>query len=362
MLSRRQLLQRTACGFGHLALASTLARQGAAAATLERRVGHHPAHAKHVIFLFMQGGPSQVDTYDYKPELFANHGKKIEFFNPRHRKVRQETMFKPLWDFKQYGQTGHWGSSLFPEVNKHIDDLCFIHSMHTEGVAHGPATLFLHTGATNLVRPSVGAWISYGLGSESDNLPAFVTINPPANKGGPRNYNHSFLPAIHQGNVLGQPGNVRAQPEIRHLRSPLQPDQAAREFDFASKLNRAQIEAAGAHQNATLDGAVKSMELAWRMQSRGSNIIDLDRESQATRELYGLGHKNTESFGRQCLAARQLVEAGVRYIQVSHCDNGSNPVWDQHSNLSRHEPLARGAGQKYEEEPRDPFLFDLVNV
>ncbi len=213
--------------------------------------------------------------------------------------------------------------------------------MHTEGVAHGPATLFLHTGATNLIRPSVGAWISYGLGNENDTLPAFVTINPPANKGGPRNYGNSFLPAIHQGTVLGQPGNAGAIPRLHHIKSPLTPEQAAREHDFVKNLNRAQVEAAGDPRNPHLEGAISSLELAWRMQNRGASIVDVGRESEATRELYGLGHKSTEGFGRQCLAARQLVEAGVRYIQVSHCDNSSNPVWDQHSNLPKHEPLAR---------------------
>ena len=342
MPTRRQLLQSSACGFGHLALASMLGKQGASAATtLERQITQHAPRAKRVIFLFMQGGPSQVDTYDYKPALLANHGKKVEFFNPRQRKVQQESVFKPLWEFQQYGETGHWASSLFPEVNKHIDELCFIHSMHTEGVAHGPATLFLHTGATNLIRPSVGAWVSYGLGTENDNLPAFVTINPPANKGGPRNYGHSFLPSIHQGTILGQPGNVNGIPEIRHIKSQLPNDQARREFELAQNLNLAQIKAAHDPQNPQLEGAIASMELAWRMQSRGAGIVDVDRESDPTRSLYGIGEKETDGFGRQCLAARQLVEAGVRFIQISHCDNSSTPVWDQHSNLPKHEPLAR---------------------
>lgn len=341
--SRRHLLQATACGFGHVALNSILGN--ASAGTLARQTTHHAPRAKRIIFLFMQGGPSQVDTYDYKPALFENHDKRVEFFNPRHRKVQQEKVLKPLWDFEQKGETGHWASTLFPKINEHIDDLCFIHSMHTEGVAHGPATLFLHTGATNLIRPSVGAWISYGLGSENNNLPAFVTINPPANKGGPRNYNNSFLPSIHQGTVLGQPGNVRAHPEIRHIKSPLGSKQAMREYVLAQKLNSAQVNAANDTTNPQLEGAIRSMELAWRMQSRGAGVVDIDRETSHTKELYGIGNKTTESFGRQCLAARQLVEAGVRYIQVSHCDNGSNPVWDQHSNLPRHEPLAKEVDQ-----------------
>lgn len=342
MLSRRHLLQSTACGFGHLALTSLLSTSPAgAASSLARRSGTHPPRAKRIIFLFMQGGPSQVDTFDYKPALFANHEKKVEFFNPRQRKVQQETVYKPLWEFQRHGETGHYASSLFPEVARHIDDLCFIHSMHTEGVAHGPATLFLHTGATNLIRPSVGAWISYGLGAENANLPAFVTINPPANKGGPRNYANAFLPAIHQGTVLGQPGNVNAIPEIHHIKSPLPSEQARRERAFVRQLNRAQAESFGDPHNARLEGAIEAAELAWRMQSRGAGVVDVDREPAHIRELYGIDQKPTDSFARQCLAARQLVEAGVRYIQISHCDNSSTPVWDQHSNLPKHETLAR---------------------
>lgn len=293
--------------------------------------------AKRVIFLFMQGGPSQVDTYDYKPELIRQHEREIGFYVPRTREVEQRPVMKPFWEFKQYGQCGRWSSSLFPEVAKHVDDLCFIHSMHTEGVAHGPATLFLHTGATNLVRPSMGAWISYGLGSENENLPAFVTVNPPANKGGPRNYGNAFLPAFHQGTVLGQPGNPDARPEIHNLKSPLDAGARNREHDFLSALNRVQ---AGNAADPLVEGAIRSHELAWRMQSHAAELVNVDRESRATRELYGIGADGTDGFGRQCLAARQLAESGVRFIQVSHCDNSPTPVWDQHSNMPKHEVLA----------------------
>ncbi|MEN8713486.1 MAG: DUF1501 domain-containing protein [Verrucomicrobiales bacterium] len=327
-LSRRDLLKSTACGFGSLAF-SAVASQAAPVVA---------PRAKRVIFLFMQGGPSQVDTYDYKPELFQAHGKEVEFHVPRSRKRENKPVMKPLWDFKRYGQCGRWSSSLFPEVAQHVDDLCFIHSMHTEGVAHGPATLFLHTGATNLIRPSMGAWVSYGLGAENENLPAFVTVNPPANKGGPRNYSNAFLPAFHQGTVLGQPGNMSAPPEIRNLQSPLDSDTVLREHDFLDQLNRLQV---GDSTNTVLDGVIRSHELAWRMQTHASEVVDIDRENRATRDLYGIGNDTTDGFGRQCLAARQLAEAGVRFIQVSHCDNGSNPKWDQHSKMPKHEGLAQ---------------------
>lgn len=293
--------------------------------------------AKRVIFIFLQGGPSQVDTYDYKPELFRADQREVGFYVPRTRVEEQRTVMKPMWDFQQYGESGRWSSSLFPEVARHIDDLCFIHSMHTEGVAHGPATLFLHTGATNLVRPSMGAWISYGLGSENENLPAFVTVNPPANKGGPRNYANAFLPAFHQGTVLGQPGNPNASPEIRNLGSPLNDESVKREHDFLDQLNRIQV---GDSNDSVLDGVIKSHELAWRMQTHATEMVDVERETRETRELYGIGNDTTDGFARQCLAARQLAESGVRFIQVSHCDNSSTPVWDQHSNMPKHEELA----------------------
>lgn len=324
--SRRTLLKSAACGFGGLALSSF--------ASQSPRI---VPRAKRIIFLFMQGGPSQVDTYDYKPELTKGHEKKVNFYVPRTRQNEERELMKSFWEFKQYGECGRWSSSLFPEVAKHVDDLCFIHSMHTEGVAHGPATLFLHTGATNLVRPSVGAWISYGLGSGNFNLPAFVTVNPPANKGGPRNWGNAFLPASTQGTVLGQAGNPNAKPEIRNLVSPVGSEEAKREHEFLKRLNQVQR---GNSEQGLVDGMIASHELAWRMQTHAADLINIDKESRQTRELYGIGDDATDGFGRQCLAARQLAESGVRFIQVSHCDNKSTPVWDQHNNMPKHEPLA----------------------
>jgi len=340
-IDRRSLLQQGACGFGWLAF-SAMADQLAAASGLAPATLHSSAlvrpRAKRVIFLFMQGGPSQVDTFDHKPALWKHHDQSVDFKVPRTRKVESRQIFKPLWEFKQHGECGRPVSALFPKVAEHVDDLCFLHGMHTEGVAHGPATLFLHTGATSLVRPSMGAWISYGLGSGNENLPAFVTVNPPANKGGPRNYGNAFLPAIHQGTVLGQPGNPNAAPVIGNLKSPLDPEQNEREHAFLRKLNEHQV---AQSDDPRIAGALDSMELAWRMQNKAANLVSVDRETPETRQLYGIGSDATDGFGRQCLAARQLAESGVRYIQVSHCDNSSNPVWDQHGNLGKHETLAR---------------------
>jgi len=332
-LTRRHLLRTAACGFGHLAFAGITA--GAPRNPLAPQPVMHPARAKRVIFIFMQGGPSHVDTFDLKPKLTKWDGKKTDFAHRGSTKPMQ--VMKPMWKFQRHGQCGQSVSSLFPEVAQHVDDMCFLHGMHTEGVAHGPATLFLHTGATNLVRPSVGAWISYGLGSENENLPAFVTVNPAANKGGPRNYSNAFLPPIHQGTVLGQPGNRNAEPKLANLESLLSTEESRKQYEFLNRLNRIQ---AGPRPDAALEGAINSLELAWRMQNHAGELVDLARESQQTLKLYGIDQPPTDSFGRQCLAARQLAESGVRYIQINHCDNDAAPVWDQHSNMPKHQELA----------------------
>ncbi len=196
--------------------------------------------AKRVIFIFMQGGPSQVDTYDYKPLLKRDDGKKIDFKVARTRKVSAQTLLNSPWKFRQHGECGQWVSELFPHMARHVDDYCVIRSMHTEGVAHGPSTLFLHTGATNLVRPSVGAWVTYGLGTENQNLPGFVTINPSAAKGGPRNYSNAFLPTPYQGAAIGRAGVPAAEAKIRHITNRTLSARAQREqFDFLQALNRA---------------------------------------------------------------------------------------------------------------------------
>ena len=190
-LSRRQWLSQTGCGFGALALAGLASADAPRPADpLATRPGHHPAKAKRIIFLFMQGGVSHVDSFDYKPLLTKEDGKQLAFDDARiiantgNRGSSQRVM-KPLWKFSQYGKSGKWASDLFPEMNKHVDDMCFVHSLHTEGVAHGPATLFLHCGSTNFVRPSMGSWVLYGLGSENENLPGFISIAPSAGNGGP---------------------------------------------------------------------------------------------------------------------------------------------------------------------------------
>jgi len=334
--SRRKVLQRAACGFGSLAFSGMLARQADAAINpLAAQPTHHAPRAKRVIFIFMQGGPSHVDTFDYKPRLIKEDGKQLKFRVARTRRVTPERVMKPLWPFRQYGQSGRWVSDLFPHMARHVDDLCLLQGMHTNGVAHGPATLFLHTGATALVRPSVGSWISYGLGTENENLPAFVTVCPSMGNGGPRNYSNSFLPAIHQGTVLGRAGEAAARARFHNVTNDrYTPGQQRRQFELLQRLNRHQQQKYEHDQQ--IDALLHSFELAYRMQTEAPGTTDFSRESAATLKLYGIGEKKTEDFGYQCLLARRLAEAGVRYVQITYGDNSNNPRWDQHSNMPKH--------------------------
>lgn len=344
---RRQFLKTTGCGFGSLALNAMLS--GTAQGTsnpLAPQPPLFPARAKRIIFLFMSGGPSHVDSFDYKPDLIKSDGKGFDFVGVRKTtfgKKSERKLLKPLWDFKQYGESGQWVSELFPHIGKHVDDLCFIHSMHTEGVAHGPSTLFLHTGATNLVRPSMGSWVTYGLGTENENLPGFVTIMPSSSKGGPRNYSNAFLPAIHQGTSVGRAGLPASKATIRNLNNTHLPhDVQSRQFNFLQELNRQQ---AGIKSDRNLDAAIESFDLAFRMQMNAPDILDLSDESKSTTEMYGIGEKSTDTYGRQCLMARRLAESGVRFIQVNYADESVNPKWDQHSNMPKHKVHAEATDQ-----------------
>ena len=339
--SRRDMLRTTACGFGSLALAG-LCRDSVAAPSMVAKEPHLPPKAKRVIFLFMQGGPSQIDTYDPKPRLDRDDGKQVEFHVARTRKITPERVFKSPWRFRQYGECGQPVSELFPHMAQHVDDYCVIRSMHTEGVAHGPATLFLHTGATNLVRPSMGAWVSYGLGTENQSLPGFVTISPPSTQGGPRLYSNAFLPTLYQGTAIGRAGTGISDGSIANLRNQRwQDDQQRKQLAFLNSLNHQQM----SEPDDELEATISSFELAYRMQSEAPAVLDLSSESAATMAQYGIGQQETDEFGRQCLLARRMAESGVRYIQVNYADNTNNPRWDQHSRIKEHEKHARAIDQ-----------------
>jgi hypothetical protein len=349
LTTRRQALKLAACGFGHLALAGLAAEQAPAADLLAPKKPHHKAKAKRVIFLFMQGGVSHVDSFDYKPRLDRDDGKRLSFDDARviantGMRGSSQRVMKPLWKFTKHGECGRWASTLFPQMNKHVDELCFIHSMHTEGVAHGPATLFLHCGSTNFIRPSVGSWVLYGLGSENRNLPGFVSIAPSSGNGGPRNYGNAFLPAAYQGTPLGRAGGPASEATIRNLsNSRLSPAAQRKQLDLLKAINAEQMKKSPG--DGDLDAVLQSYELGWKMQRNAPDVLDLSKESAATKKLYGIGEKATDTYGRQCLMARRLVEAGVRYVQVTYGDNSANPAWDQHSNLPKHGDHARAVDQ-----------------
>jgi hypothetical protein len=351
-ITRRQALQSLACGFGSLALADLAHAQ---TNPLAARAGHHPARAKRVIFIFMQGGPSHVDTFDYKPRLEREDGRMMSFDDARvfarTRTITNHRVMRNLWRFRQYGESGKHVSALFPHIAEHVDDLCFVQGMHTEGVAHGPATLFMHTGSINLVRPSVGSWTLYGLGTENDNLPGFVTICPSMGNGGPRNYSSAFLPSAFQGTAIGRAGIPAAEARIRNITNNRRTvDEQREQLDLLRALNEEQTrrsplaplgrgaggEGLPTAGDSELDAVVASFDLAFRMQTRAPEILDLSRETQETLRLYGIGREPTDNFGRQCLMARRLAEAGVRYIQINYGDNTDNPAWDQHSNMPKH--------------------------
>jgi hypothetical protein len=352
LLDRRRALKSAACGFGYLALAGLAAEQGSAGASpsqvanpLAPRKPHFKSRAKRIIFLFMQGGVSHVDSFDYKPRLEMDDGTMMSFEDARllantGKRGSSQRVMKSLWKFAQHGKCGAWASTLFPEINRHVDDLCFLHSLHTEGVAHGPATLFLHCGSTNFVRPSMGSWVLYGLGSQNENLPGFVSIAPSSGNGGPRNYGNAFLPAIYQGTAVGKAGGPASEAVIRNLTSPaLSRAAQRRQLDLLRAINDEQMKRSPG--DTELEAVASSYELGWKMQTNAPDILDLSKEKASTLKQYGIGEKATDTFGRQCLMARRLCEVGVRYVQVTYGDNSANPAWDQHSNLPKHGDHAR---------------------
>ena len=340
-INRRQALQATACGFGQLALAGLLNQPADAADNpLAARQPHFAPRAKRVIFLFMQGGPSHVDSFDYKPLLDEKDGQTFSFDDARviaktGKRGSSQKVMKPLWKFQQHGESGLWASDLFPHMAGQVDKLCMLHSMHTEGVAHGPATLFLHCGATNFVRPSMGSWINYGLGTENENLPGFISICPSPGNGGARNYGNAFLPPVFQGTTFGSTSQPASEATFRDLVNSRYGRKAQkRQFDLLRSLNAEQLKRHTG--DAELESVISSYELAWRIQSHAPELLDLSGESAATLEMYGVDEKETDNFGRQCLMARRFCEAGVRFIQVTYGDGTANPAWDQHSNLPKH--------------------------
>lgn len=349
-ITRRQMLRNAGCGFGTVALAALMSESSyggitASAIENENPLKPKPAHfapkVKRVVYLYMDGGPSQVDTFDPKPQLAKENGNDFKMkIEPTQFNSIGKTLQSP-WKFKQHGESGIPVSELFPHVSKHVDDMAVIRSMTSNFSEHTSANYFLHTGNGFQGRPSMGAWIGYGLGSECEDLPGFVVLNggliPP---GGLDCFNSGFLPATYQGSVFN-PGDQPLANIIPREAKQLQKNKLA----LLSQLDQRNLEAFGA--NDQIESAIANYELAYRMQSVVPEMSSLAGESEATKSMYGVDSENrgTATFGRQCLLARRLLEKGVRFIELT-CPGVGHDRWDQHSNLKKgHEDNSRAVDQ-----------------
>lgn len=342
-MSRRQMLSASTCGIGTLALAGLCEDANAANRSnpLAPKQPHYTATAKRIIFLHMRGGPAHMDTFDYKPELNKRDGQKAKSGNRK--------LVASPWDWKQRGDSGLWVSDLVPHMAQHADDLCVLSGMHTDIANHTPAMLHLHTGSFAFTRPSMGAWIMYGLGTENQNLPGFISICPPVINGGAKNYGSAFLPAVNQGTAIGDIKTPVSKAKIGNLKNPhLTQRQQREQLDLVQSLNREY--ALRDPMDSQLDGVIESFELAYRMQSELPAVMDLSQETESMQEMYGIGAgKASDNFGKQCLLARRFIESGVRYVEL--CDE----FWDQHRDLRR----SHGNRAKAVDQPIGALLTDL---
>ena len=333
-LTRREMLSRCANGFGSVALAALLADPKTGFAQDPPKAPHFPARAKNVIFLYMDGAPSQVDTFDYKPMLWKHDGKDPGKVIGKIEKTQFEnngTILKSPWTFRQRGESGMWISDLFPYVAECADDLCVLRSMTSNFPEHTSANYFLHTGFGQQGRPSMGAWTSYGLGSENRDFPGYIVLNggliPP---GGLDNFQSGFLPASYQASVFEPTDPPVAN--IKRLEPTAEAQRKKTEFvRFLDGEARKRFEG-----NDRFESAVANYEIAGRMQMAAPRLMDVSRESAATRRLYGVDSKNpkTALYGRQCLIARRMIERGIRFVELT-CPHVGHDRWDQHGNLKK---------------------------
>ena len=336
LMNRRALLQRAGGGFGMLALASLLDRTALQASTLNPLAPRRPmlsAKAKSVIWIFTNGGPSHVDTWDYKPELQKRDGQELAGFDPK-------TGFFPgsvgplmasPFQWKQHGQSGTWASDLFPHLSRHVDKMSFIHSCWTQSNNHSPALFMMNTGVTRMGNPSVGSWATYGLGTESDSLPSFVVMSDPLNRGLPKgnalNWGAGFLPSAYQGTWLKPHGEP-----IANLSPPptLTPQRQRAQLDLLAKLNQPTLR--DSPITSELTARIQSFELAYRMQSTAPEAFAVTSEPEHIKKLYGLD-KPCAPFATQCLTARRMVERGVRFVQLYSGGMDNQQSWDCHADL-----------------------------
>lgn len=346
MRTRRQWLARAGAGAGLVGLASLLHDEGllsraegnepaASINPLAPRAAHFPANAKSVIWLFMNGGQSQVDTWDYKPELAKRDGEPIPGFDNKTGFFPEQVggLMPSPFSFKQYGDSGSWGSDLFPHLSKHVDKMAFIHSCFSQSNNHSPALFMMNTGVTRMGFPCTGSWVMYGLGSMSQNLPGFVVMSDPLDRGLPKghsqNWGNGFLPGVFQGTWLRPKGDP-----IDNLRLPEgvnSSDQMA-QLELLAELNKRDL--SRRPDEGELSARIESFELAFRMQSAAPDAMDLNHESEATHRLYGIDDKRCSHFARQCLLARRFVERGVRFVQIYSGGMENERSWDGHVDIA----------------------------
>lgn len=324
-MTRRQLLQQSALGFGSLAMAALAAERED---PLAPKKPHHAARAKRMIFLFMQGGPSQMDLFDHKPKLVEYAGKPLPFKLPGNYEapgIDKTKIMGPVSPFKHAGQSGLYMSEWLPNLATVVDELCFLRAVHVDSEAHAPAVRQMHTGHTVQVRPSMGSWLLYGLGTENRNMPGYITMRQAmtGDAGSPQDIASAFLPAVYSGTPVGMGGkNLR----IQYADEAGVPAKTQRtQLDFLKSLNQRHLERHAG--DPAMEGMIEAFELAFRMQSEAPGLMDLSKESKATLEAYGVGDPDTDNAAQQCLIARRLVESGVRFVQVN--DGG----WDHHASI-----------------------------
>lgn len=350
-LSRRETLQRMGIGMGTLGLAGllsqgqTLGSDGQASGVLAPKSTHFAPRAKHIIHLFMNGGPSQVDTFDPKPALEKYNGQRPPSADLKTERKTGGLLMSPF-KFRKYGESGLEVSELFPKVGQCIDDICVIRSMHTNIPNHEPSLLMMNSGETQPTRPAMGSWLLYGLGTENQNLPGFVVLCPGKPVVGPQLWSNSFLPGVFQGTHINHAKDVDPKKVIEHINNNhLTKPAQRRQLDLLTKMNQMHLDQRGG-EDSRLEARIESLEMAFRMQTEAQDVFDLNQETKQTREAYGSGQ-----FANGCLVARRLVESGVRMVQVYY---GNGQPWDDHGNIKSHEDKAKNVDQ-----PIAALLTDL---
>ncbi|MFG0296889.1 MAG: DUF1501 domain-containing protein [Maioricimonas sp. JB045] len=341
--TRREFLWQSGCGFAGTALAGMLGDDFFASQTvaadgrtpfqnpLAPKEPHHEPDATACIFLFMYGGPSHIDTFDYKPDMIGrdNQTVKVKTFGRGGHK-NEGRIVEPRWKFQQYGESGKWVSELFPNVAKNVDDIAFLHSLTADSPIHGSALLMMNSGRILSGSPCLGSWLNYGLGSVNENLPGFVVMLDPRGGpiSGPKNWSSGFMPATYQATVMRSKGEP-----ILDLKPPADLSQSAQRELLNSLRDYNEEHLAQRADNSNLAARIASYELAFKMQQHAPEAVDLAQETQATQKMYGLDNPTTETFGRQCLMARRLVERGVRFVQIYSGGNHNDANWDAHGDL-----------------------------